>query len=402
MSKTTVEEAIFAVGRGEMIVVLDDEDRENEGDLIFAAEAATPDKLAFTVRHTSGIVCAALEHTRLDELRLPPMVVQNDDPHRTAFTVSVDYKHGTSTGISASDRSRTLRALADPAVGPADFARPGHIFPLRANPHGVLARPGHTEAAVDFAKLAGLRGAGVLCELVCDDGNVARRDRLLAFARAHRLALTTVRDLIAYRRRTESWVLPRAEAALPTRYGCFTSRSYVSEIDGTEHVVLFMGELRGAEEVLVRVHSECMTSEVFGSLRCDCRDQLEASLAAIAAAGRGAVVYLRGHEGRGIGLTNKLRAYARQDRGEDTVQANLSLGLPVDARSFDAVGPILRDLGVQSVRLLSNSPAKHAALVGAGVAVVARESLLTRSHEHNAVYLRAKREQLGHELDVVN
>lgn len=398
MTYATTEEALAAIARGDMVVVVDDMDRENEGDLIFAAEAATPEKVGFMVRNTSGVICATLTNERANDLHLPLMVGDNSEAQRTAFTVSVDYLHGTSTGISAADRSATLRALADPRVNASAFARPGHVFPLRARDGGVLKRMGHTEAASDLAKLAGLRPYGVLCELVEEDGSMARRPSLHRFAYKHKLLLTTIADLNAYRRRTERWVLPVAESRLPTRHGVFTARVYRSELDDIEHVALFMGQVQGADDVAVRVHSECMTSEVFGSLRCDCHDQLDAALESIAQAGHGIFVYLRGHEGRGVGLTNKLKAYAQQDRGADTVQANLSLGLPVDARRYDVAAHILRDLAPRSIRLMSNNPEKFEALESYGIAITRRVRLLSRVSEHNRDYLHSKRTKLGHDL----
>jgi 3,4-dihydroxy 2-butanone 4-phosphate synthase/GTP cyclohydrolase II len=396
-----IEDALSAIGRGELVVVVDDAEGDDEGDLVFAAEAATPEKVGFLVRHTSGVVCATLTAERVAALHLPPMVADNgEDPPRTAFTVSVDYKHGTGSGISASDRAATLRALSDVRVSAGDFARPGHVFPLRAREGGVLAHPGLTEAACDLVRLSGLSPCGVLCEVVDEDGSMARRPALLRFAHRHGLKITTVADLVAHRKRTEAWVVPVSEALLPTRHGTFKARVYRSSLDNVEHVALFMGQLEMADDVPVRVHSECMTSEVFGSLRCDCRDQLDAALAAIACAGTGVLVYLRGHEGRGIGLANKLRAYALQDEGADTVQANLALGLPVDARRYDAAAQILRDLAPRSVRLISNNPEKFAALESYGVSITRRVRLPTKSHRHNARYLRSKQQKLGHDLDL--
>ncbi len=398
MSYASPQDAILAISRGEPVIVVDDADRENEGDLIFAAEAATAEKVAFMVRHTSGVICAALTPERTDELRLPLMVAENTDSFRTAFTVTVDYNRGTTTGISASDRACTLRALANPDVGPADFTRPGHIFPLRAKEGGVLRRPGHTEAASDLARLAGLKPHGVLCEIVDDDGSMARRPSLLRFAEKHQLLIATIADLITHRRKTERWVVPVSESRLPTRFGTFTVRAYRSLLDDLEHVALFMGNVHGADDVPVRVHSECITSEIFGSLRCDCREQLEDSMALIARAGQGVLVYLRGHEGRGIGLGNKLRSYALQDQGYDTVQANLALGFPVDNRRYDAASHILRDLGTRSVRLISNNPEKFASLETYGVTITRRVRLPSQTNEHNVRYLKTKQRELGHDV----
>ncbi|HTB56288.1 MAG TPA: bifunctional 3,4-dihydroxy-2-butanone-4-phosphate synthase/GTP cyclohydrolase II [Polyangia bacterium] len=394
-----VEDAIAAVARGEMIVVVDDEERENEGDLVMAAEAATPEALAFMVRHTSGVVCAALTGDRLSELQLPLMVADNDESQGTAFTVTVDYRHGTTTGISAADRAATLRALADPGSLARDFARPGHVFPLRARSGGVLQRRGHTEATVDLARAAGFAPCGVLCELVNDDGTMSRPRDLSAFAERHHLALISIADLVAYRRRTERLVAAVAEARLPTRHGLFSARIY-RDHGGTEHVALVMGEPRDAESVLVRVHSECLTGDVFGSLRCDCGAQLDAALARVAAEGCGVVVYLRGHEGRGVGLTSKMHAYKLQDQGRDTVEANLDLGLPIDARSYDVGAQILTDLGVTRLRLMSNNPAKFIELEGYDLRIVSRVPLLIAPNDENIGYLRTKQLKLGHELEI--
>ena len=410
MTYANIEDTISAIGRGEVVVVVDDTDRDDEGDLIFAAESATPEKVGFLVRHTSGVVCTSLTGARVDQLNLPQMVVQtasgalgNDngqDVRRSAFTVSVDYARGTSTGMSASDRAATIRALADPRIGAGEFCRPGHVFPLRAREGGVLVRPGHAEAACDFARLAGLKPYGALCPVVDDDGSMARRPALLRFADQHGLLITTIADLVAHRRRTERWVIPTAEALLPTKYGTFKARVYHSELEHVDHMALYMGNVDKADDIPVRVHSECLTSEVFGSLRCDCKDQLDAALAAIAQAGQGVLVYLRGHEGRGIGLANKMRAYELQDRGADTVQANVDLGFPVDARRYDAAAHILRDLAPRSVRLISNNPEKFAALESYGVAITRRVRLPSRLNVHNHDYLISKQLKLGHDLDL--
>jgi 3,4-dihydroxy 2-butanone 4-phosphate synthase/GTP cyclohydrolase II len=389
MTYANIEDAISAVGRGELVVVVDDAEGDDEGDLIFAAETATPEKVGFLVRHTSGMVCATLMPERVDALNLP-----------TRGPSSLDYKHGTGSGVSTGDRAATLRALSDARVGASEFSQPGHVFSLRADEGGVLARPGLTEAACDLARLSGLSSCGVLCEVVDEDGSMARRPALLRFADRHDLLITTIADLVAHRKRTEPWVVPVSEALLPTRYGTFTARVYRSSLENVEHVALFMGNLEQADDVPVRVHSECITSEVFGSLRCDCRDQLDAALAAIARAGIGVLVYLRGHEGRGIGLANKLRAYALQEQGADTVEANVALGLPVDARRYDAAAQILRDLAPHSVRLISNNPEKFAALESYGVAITRRVRLPTELHRHNLPYLRSKQQKLGHDLNI--
>lgn len=401
MNFDRIEDALQAMVRGEMVVVVDNEDRENEGDLILAAEHATPEAVAFMVRHTSGMLCVALPGERLDPLELPLMVERNTESLRTAYTVTVDYRHGTSTGISAADRSATIRALVDPDVTAGDFNRPGHVFPLRAVPGGVLHRPGHTEAAVDLARLAGLRPGGVLAEVVNDDGTMARRPELEVFARDHGLVMISIHDLIAYRRR-EVEVRKESEARLPTRHGVFKACVYKDPGSIHEHLAMVMGDVEHAEEVLVRVHSECLTGDTFGSLRCDCRQQLEASLAAVGRAGRGVVLYLRGHEGRGIGLTHKLRAYALQDAGLDTVDANLELGLSVDARDYTVGAMILKDLGVTSMRLLTNNPAKYQGIADYGLRIVQRLPLHTLPTAENRGYLMTKQRRLGHSLGVLS
>ncbi|GGP62430.1 bifunctional 3,4-dihydroxy-2-butanone-4-phosphate synthase/GTP cyclohydrolase II [Saccharothrix coeruleofusca] len=397
---TDVERAIADIAKGRPVIVVDDEDRENEGDLIFAAEKATPELLAFMVRYTSGYVCVSLTEADCDRLDLPPMYHTNQDQRGTAYTVTVDAREGLGTGISAADRARTIRLLADPNAGPKDFTRPGHVVPLRAKDGGVLRRPGHTEAGVDLARLAGLAPAGVLCEIVSqkDEGDMARRDELEVFAREHDLALITIADLIAYRRRVETQVERVAEARIPTAHGTFRAVGYDSKIDGIEHVALVYGEIGDGEDVLVRVHSECLTGDVFGSLRCDCGPQLDAALEAVAAQGRGVVLYMRGHEGRGIGLMHKLQAYQLQDAGADTVDANLGLGLPADARDYGTGAQILSELGIKSMRLLTNNPAKRVGLEGYGLRVVDRVPLPISPNPENLRYLRTKRDRMGHEL----
>jgi 3,4-dihydroxy 2-butanone 4-phosphate synthase/GTP cyclohydrolase II len=394
-----VEQAVKAIAAGRPVVVVDDEDRENEGDLIFAAEKATPELLAFMVRHTSGFICAPLTEDDADRLDLPPMYHTNQDRRGTAYTVTVDARAGISTGISAADRAHTIRLLADPATSPADLARPGHVVPLRARRGGVLRRPGHTEATVDLAGLAGLRPAGVLCELVNDDGTMMRLPDLATFAAAHGLTLISIADLVAYRRRTEVQVERLAEARIPTEFGDFRALGYRATYDGTDHVALVYGDLGDGADVLVRVHSECLTGDVFGSLRCDCGPQLQAGLARVAAEGRGVVLYMRGHEGRGIGLMHKLQAYQLQDSGRDTVDANLDLGLPADARDYGTGAQILADLGIRSMRLLTNNPAKRAGLEGYGLTISGRVPLPVRPHPENVRYLRTKRDRMGHLLD---
>ncbi|GIU83592.1 MAG: riboflavin biosynthesis protein RibBA [Acidimicrobiales bacterium] len=394
-----IEEAVAAISRGEMIVVVDDEDRENEGDLIMAAEFATPEKIAFYVRHTSGVICVPLTGERLDELEIPLMVRENTESQRTAFTYSVDYRHGTTTGISAADRARTIRALVDPATRPSDLARPGHIFPLRCAEGGVLKRAGHTEAAVDLARMAGLYPAGVLCEIVNEDGSMARVPDLVEFCREHGLLMITIADLIRYRRQTEKLVRRIAEARIPTDWGDFTCYVYESLLDGEQHVALVKGAVQGEQDVLVRVHSECLTGDVFGSLRCDCGIQLHEAMRRIAEEGMGVVVYLRGHEGRGIGLGHKIRAYSLQEAGRDTVDANLDLGLPVDSREYGIGAQILVDLGITTIRLMTNNPAKYGGLEGFGLEITERVPLQPVPHPENIRYLRTKRERMGHLLE---
>jgi 3,4-dihydroxy 2-butanone 4-phosphate synthase/GTP cyclohydrolase II len=393
-----VADAVAAMARGECVVVVDDEDRENEGDLIFAASKATPSLVAFMIRYTSGVVCVPLPGPELDRLDLPPMTSVNEDRKGTAYTVSVDARDGVSTGISAADRAHTIRVLADSATEPFDLTRPGHVFPLRAVPGGVLRRAGHTEAAVDLARLAGLSRAGAIAELVNDDGTMMRAPQCRTFADEHGLLMISIADLIAYIRRTESQIERAAETILPTEFGQFRAVGYRSLIDGAEHVALVRGDVSDGRAVLVRVHSECLTGDTFGSLRCDCGPQLHEALRLIAEADHGVVLYLRGHEGRGIGLVHKLRAYSLQDAGRDTVDANLDLGLPADAREYGTGAQILADLGVQDMRLLTNNPAKRAGLEGYGLRIVERVPLETGINTHNLAYLRTKRARMGHEL----
>jgi 3,4-dihydroxy 2-butanone 4-phosphate synthase / GTP cyclohydrolase II len=397
----SIEEALDEVRAGRLVVVADDADRENEGDLIMAAEKATPDKIAFMVRHTSGVICMPVTGERLDELRLPLMVTSATDSQGTAFTVSVDVRRGTTTGISASDRALTIRAIIDPATAPEDLARPGHVFPLRYREGGVLKRAGHTEAAVDLARLAGLAPAGVLCEVVNDDGTMSRLPDLREFADLHGLKLISIADLIRYRRTREKLVLRVAEATIPTEHGAFRTFAYESLVDGGVHVAMTLGEMGEGERVLVRVHSECLTGDVFGSLRCDCGTQLQDALRKIGEEGRGVVLYIRGHEGRAIGLTHKLRAYQLQEAGRDTVEANVELGFPPDPRDYGIGAQILYDLGVRSMRLLTNNPSKRAGLEGYGLSIAERVPLQTMPTDQNREYLRAKREKLGHILDDV-
>jgi 3,4-dihydroxy 2-butanone 4-phosphate synthase/GTP cyclohydrolase II len=395
-----IEDAVAAIGRGEIVVVVDDEDRENEGDLIMAAESATPDKVAFFLHHTSGVICAPVTRERARELDLQLMVVDNTESMRTAFTVSVDVRDGTTTGISAYDRAATIQALVDPATRPTDLLRPGHIFPLEAREGGVLKRAGHTEAAIDLTRMAGLYPAGVLCEVVNEKkDDMARVPELERFADEHGLLLISIADLVRHRRQTEKLVKRVAEARIPTQWGDFTCYAYESTLDGEQHLALVRGAVQGEDNVLVRVHSECLTGDVFGSLRCDCGPQLDESLRLIAEEGLGVVVYLRGHEGRGIGIGHKLRAYALQEQGHDTVDANLALGMPVDSREYGIGSQILVDLGITTMRALTNNPAKYGGLEGFGLEITERVPLLTQPNPENIAYLRTKRERMGHLLE---
>jgi 3,4-dihydroxy 2-butanone 4-phosphate synthase/GTP cyclohydrolase II len=399
MGFSEVKEAIDAIGRLGMAVVVDDEDRENEGDLVMAAEAATPENIAFFLAHTSGVICAPLLPERADALELPLMVTANTEAQRTAFTVSVDFRHGTTTGISATDRSATIGALIDPATQPTDLNRPGHIFPLRYRVGGVLKRAGHTEATVDLARAAGLTPAGVLCEIVTEDkSEMARLPELERFAKKHDLPIISIAELIRYRRRNEKLVRLVSEARIPADGGQFRAYVYESVLDGEQHLALVMGEVAGHEDVLVRVHSECLTGDVFGSLRCDCGPQLRASLARIEEEGRGVLIYLRGHEGRGIGLGHKIRAYQLQEEGHDTVDANLQQGLPVDSREYGIGAQMLVDLGVTTMRVMTNNPSKYGGLEGFGLDITERIPLQLTPNPENIAYLRTKRERMGHIL----
>ena len=394
-----IEDVIAAIARGEMIVMVDDEDRENEGDLIMAAQFATAEKIAFIVRHTSGVVVAPLSGERCDDLRLPLMVDHNTESHRTAFTISVDLLEGTTTGISAADRAATLRGLADPTVTHGAFARPGHIFPLRAREGGVLKRAGHTEAAVDLARMAGCEPAGIICEIQNDDGTMSRLPDLRKFAAEHNLLLSSIADLIDYRRHNERLVERMGSAAVPTEWGGFTCVAYRNTVDDIEHLAFVKGTVDDGKPVLTRVHSECLTGDVFGSKRCDCGPQLATAMQQIDAEGRGVVVYLRGHEGRGIGIGHKIRAYSLQDQGFDTVDANTELGLPVDSREYGIGAQILADLGVRELRLMTNNPAKYGGIAGYGLSIVERVSLSVLETPENASYLRTKRDRMGHVFD---
>ncbi|MEY2672572.1 MAG: hypothetical protein RLZZ508_449 [Actinomycetota bacterium] len=398
----SVEEAIAAIAAGEAVVVVDDEDRENEGDLIFAGSLATTELMAFTIRHTSGVVCVPMPGEWLDRLSIPPMTSVNEDAKGTAYTVSVDAKEGISTGISAADRSVTVSKLSNESSTPKDFTRPGHIFPLRAVSGGVLRRAGHTEAAVDLARLAKLPPVGVIAELVHDDGSMMRADACRDFANANGLKMISIAQLISHIRHTENQVERIASAKMPTEYGDFQAIGFRSKVDGTEHVALVKGDIGDGKEVLVRVHSECLTGDAFGSRRCDCGPQLHAALRQISREGRGVLLYMRGHEGRGIGLLNKLQAYQLQEQGFDTVEANLKLGMPADSRDYGTGAQILVDLGIKTMRLLTNNPAKRAGLEGYGLSIVERVQIEISPNESNIDYLRTKRDKMGHDIKVEN
>jgi 3,4-dihydroxy 2-butanone 4-phosphate synthase / GTP cyclohydrolase II len=402
-STLAVQCAVAALAAGRMVIVTDDADREDEGDLVMSAATVTAEQVAFVVRHTTGILCAPMPRSRADALGLPPMVEDNTDAHGTAFTVTVDHRDS-GTGVSAADRATTLRALADPALRPDDLRRPGHVFPLRARDGGVLVRAGHTEAAVDLLRLAGRDPVGVIGEIVAPDGAMARGPALREFAAEHDLPMIAIADLVRYRRATERFVEHVATSAMPTVFGDFRAVAYRSTIDGTEHLALVHGDVaaagRSERGALVRVHSECLTGDIIGSLRCDCGAQLEQALRAIAAEGAGAVVYLRGHEGRGIGLAHKIRAYALQESGLDTVDANTAQGLPVDSRSYGTGAQILADLGITRLRLITNNPAKYGGLDGYGLEILDRVGLPAGASPHNLRYLRTKQERLGHLLSV--
>jgi 3,4-dihydroxy 2-butanone 4-phosphate synthase/GTP cyclohydrolase II len=395
-----IPDAIQAIRDGKIVLVVDDADRENEGDFIMAAERCTPEAVNFMVTHGRGIVCLPVSGRRLDELGIGQMVGEEPDGAGTAFTVSIDYRPQITTGTSAYDRAATARAITDPAVRAEDFLRPGHIFPLRAKDGGVLRRAGHTEAAVDLATLSGLFPAGVICEVMNEDGTMARLPELIEVARRHDLLLISIADLIAHRRRDEVLVGRVAEAKIPTRYGEFRSIAYESTVDGRAHIALVLGEIGDGTNVLTRVHSECLTGDVFGSLRCDCGEQLDRAMELIGLEGRGVILYVRGHEGRAIGITHKLRAYELQDRGRDTVEANLELGFQADQRDYGIGAQILYDVGVRSMRLLTNNPGKRAGLEGYGLRISERIPLQTEPTPQNVGYLRAKREKLGHLLDL--
>jgi 3,4-dihydroxy 2-butanone 4-phosphate synthase / GTP cyclohydrolase II len=400
MALSTIEAAVAAIAAGSMVVVVDDEDRENEGDLVMAAEDVTPEAVAFFLQHTSGYICAPIEPERADDLELPLMVQANTEAQRTAFLVSIDFAHGTSTGISAQDRAATVRALADPTTTARDFNRPGHVNPLLYRPGGVLKRGGHTEATVDLCRMAGRTPAGMLCELVTPDkAQMARLEDLERFAEDHGLPIISIAELIRYRRKHERLVERMAQAELPTEEGEFRAVVYRSLLDDEQHLALVLGEVAGKEDVLVRVHSECLTGDVFGSKRCDCGTQLQSALDQIAEEGSGVVIYLRGHEGRGIGLGHKIRAYALQEDGRDTVDANLELGFPAETREYGIGAQILVDLGITTMRLMTNNPDKFGGLEGFGLDITERVALQSSPTEHNIGYLRTKRDRMGHLLE---
>ena len=397
MDFAKIEDAIEDIRQGKMLVVVDDEDRENEGDLIVAADKTTPETINFMATYAKGLICTPMEGERLDALDIAPMVANNTDNHETAFTVSVDAVT-TDTGISAFERCQTVRLLIDPSAKPSSFRRPGHVFPLRAVPGGVLRRAGHTEATVDLARLAGLYPAGLCCEIMADDGHMMRTPQLLEFAKVHDLKIITVRELIAYRKRTETFIRQISDVDFPSKYGHFRIKAYESTLDGKCHLAIVKGDVRGKKNVMVRVHSECLTGDALGSMRCDCGEQLEVAMRRVEAEGTGVVLYMR-QEGRGIGLANKMRAYALQDQGKDTVEANALLGFAPDLRDYGIGAQILADLGLTSIRLLTNNPAKRAGLEGYGLSIVERLPLEIHSNPYNHHYLEVKKNKMGHILE---
>ena len=400
MGFSTIEETLKAFAEGQFVIVVDDEGRENEGDLIIAAEKITPQAVAFMVKHTSGILCMPMLSSRLEELHIPQMVSENTDSKSTAWTISIDYKHGTTTGISAADRATTIKALITPEANPRDFTRPGHVFPLRYCEGGVLKRAGHTEAAVDLAKLSGLYPAGVIAEIVKNDGSMARLPDLKKFATKHKFPIISIDEIIRYRRKREKLVDFVSQARIPTEHGEFTAYVYKTKHDDIEHMALVKGSISGKSNVMVRVHSECLTGDIFNSQRCDCGSQLQQALKLISQQGEGVLVYLRGHEGRGIGLGHKIRAYNLQDKGRDTVEANLELGFPADSREYGIGAQILADLGITTIRLLTNNPAKYVCLAGYGLEIVDRVPLIGVHTKDNIGYLKTKKKKLGHIYEI--
>lgn len=396
----TIDEAIEDIARGKMVILVDDEDRENEGDLCMAAEKATPSAINFMAKHGRGLICLSLTPQRVDELQLPMMTDENTSQFGTAFTVSIEAKKGVTTGISAADRATTILTAINPKAGPEDLARPGHVFPLRAKPGGVLQRAGQTEGSVDLARLAGLYPAGVICEIMNDDGTMARMPELIEFSKRHNLKIVTVKDLIHYRIRTERFVRRVSDVKLPTEYGEFRAIAYANDMDSNVHIALVKGVINPEDSVLVRVHSECLTGDVFGSKRCDCGEQLHKAMGMINREEKGVILYMR-QEGRGIGLANKLKAYELQDKGLDTVEANIKLGFKPDLRDYGIGAQILVDLGVRKMKLMTNNPKKIVGLEGYGLKVVQRVPIESRPHEKNIIYLRTKKKKLGHMLDNV-
>jgi 3,4-dihydroxy 2-butanone 4-phosphate synthase/GTP cyclohydrolase II len=401
MKFNTIEEALDDIKKGKMVILVDDEDRENEGDLTMAAEKVTPEAINFMAKHGRGLICLSLTPERVEHLQLPMMTTDNTSSFGTAFTISIEAKKGVTTGISAADRATTIKAAINPKFGPEDLARPGHVFPLRARPGGVLQRAGQTEGSVDLARLAGLYPSGVICEIMNDDGTMSRVPQLIEFARTHHMKIITVKDLIAYRVKKESLVRRVAVTKLPTAYGDeFTAILYANDIDGLNHIALVKGDIKPDDDVLVRVHSECLTGDVFGSLRCDCGEQLHNAMEMIADAGKGVILYMR-QEGRGIGLEGKLKAYELQDKGKDTVEANLALGFKADLRDYGVGAQILRDLGVRKLKLLTNNPKKIVGLEGYGLTVVKRMPIEMHPHAKNVHYLKVKKSKMGHMLEKV-